>query len=228
MHGVVHSARHPLRGIVTGMAHGERNIAKESSASGIQRAWDALAERDPSDVARGADISLQGGKYRVRSLGMDYEIDPGSREIRALSTGADVLKRRLSHFFEITWLWYLVRSQDFGLTGRQLKPEQLKGGHHFFKGAHELPLKALAEKFGSDAEAFLATGRELGGKVLSFGDASVEIFPVPRVPVDLILWRGDDEFPARADLLLDSSCELQLPLDIIWSAAVMSVKAMLP
>jgi len=209
------------------MAHGEGKIAKESSASGIQRAWDALGECDPQEVARNADVSLDDGAYLARSLGMEYVIDPDAREIHALSTEGDALRRHLSHFFEITWLWYLVRARDFGLTGRQLKPEQLKGGHHFFKGAHELPLMALAAKFDTDSETFLTRGQELGGKVLSFGDASVEIFPVPRVPVDLILWLGDDEFPARADLLFDSSCELQLPLDIIWSAAMMSVNAML-
>jgi hypothetical protein len=209
------------------MADAERNIAKESSASGIQYAWDALVERDPQEVARNADVSLDDGVYRVRSLGVEYEIDTDAREIRALSAESDELKRQLSHYFEITWLWYLVRAQDFGLTGRLLKPEQLKGGHHFFKGAHELPLKELAERFGSDTDAFLARGNELGGRVLSFGDASVEVSPLPRIPVKLILWRGDDEFPPRADLLFDSSCELQLPLDIIWSAAMISVRAML-
>nr|NIP92808.1 DUF3786 domain-containing protein [Akkermansiaceae bacterium] len=70
-------------------------------------------------------------------------------------------------------------------------------------------------------------GLDLGGWALSFGDASVELLPLPRIPVSLILWKGDDEFPSRADLLFDSSCEMHLPLDIIWSAAMLSVKGML-
>jgi hypothetical protein len=42
----------------------------------------------------------------------------------------------------------------------------------------------------------------------------------------LSLWIADEEFPARADLLLDSSCDFQLPPDITWSIAMMTVLVM--
>jgi hypothetical protein len=50
---------------------------------------------------------------------------------------------------------------------------------------------------------------------------------MPRIPVIMILRLGDEEFPPRVDLLLDSTCELHLPLDIIWSIAMMSALVML-
>ncbi len=50
---------------------------------------------------------------------------------------------------------------------------------------------------------------------------------MPKIPVTLILWLQDEEFPARADLLFDSSCELHVPIDIIWSIAMMSTLVML-
>jgi hypothetical protein len=53
--------------------------------------------------------------------------------------------------------------------------------------------------------------------------SSLKLLPMPRIPVAIILWLEDEEFPPRAVLLLDSTCELQLPLDIIWSIAMMSV-----
>ena len=62
---------------------------------------------------------------------------------------------------------------------------------------------------------------------MNYGDASVELLPLPRIPVTLILWLSDYEFPARADLLFDSTCEQRLPLDVIWSIAMMSVLVML-
>jgi hypothetical protein len=46
---------------------------------------------------------------------------------------------------------------------------------------------------------------------------------MPRIPVTLILWLSDEEFPARADLLFDSTCEIHLPLDILWSIAMMTI-----
>jgi hypothetical protein len=50
---------------------------------------------------------------------------------------------------------------------------------------------------------------------------------MPRIPVTLILWLSDKEFPAQADFLFNSTCEIQLPLDILWSIAMMSVLVML-
>jgi len=55
----------------------------------------------------------------------------------------------------------------------------------------------------------------------------LKLLPMPRVPVILILWLEDEEFPSRAELLLDSTCELQIPLDIIWSISMLSVLVML-
>jgi hypothetical protein len=97
----------------------------------------------------------------------------------------------------------------------------------FFRGSHVLPLENLAERYEDDKEVFLKRGKELCGEVLNFGDASVRLFPVPRIPMTIILWLRDEEFPPRADLLLDSSCELQVPLDIIWSVAMMSLLVMM-
>jgi hypothetical protein len=47
------------------------------------------------------------------------------------------------------------------------------------------------------------------------------------VPVTLTLWLADEEFPARAGILFDSTCGLQLPTDILWSLARLSCLALL-
>ena len=90
-----------------------------------------------------------------------------------------------------------------------------------------LPLDKIAERYGNDRTGFIEKGKNLNGNIMNYGDASVELLPLPRIPVTLILWLSDDEFPARADLLFDSTCEQHLPLDVIWSIAMMSVLAMM-
>jgi hypothetical protein len=90
-----------------------------------------------------------------------------------------------------------------------------------------LPLDSIADKYGNDREGFLKKGMELGGEMLGYGDASLSLRPLPRVPVISILWNGDEEFPPRADLLFDSSCEIQLPIDVVWAIAMLCVLGML-
>ena len=61
-----------------------------------------------------------------------------------------------------------------------------------------------------------------------FGDASVKLYPLPRVPVTLVLWIEDDEYEARVDLFYDSSCDFQIELsDIVWSVGLMCALVML-
>src|SRR3990172_8383008 len=157
------------------------------SSSGIEKAWELLSSLRPENVTKNAGVSWKDGEYIVRSLGFDFAVNPSKREIRALSTeglaspsDGDAFIKRLGYFFNHSVLWYLIGAKDIPPSGRLVKPQSLKGGHHFFMGAHELPLSALAAKYKKDKEGFLEKGKKLGGRVLSYGDASVELYPMPR------------------------------------------------
>ena len=121
----------------------------------------------------------------------------------------------------------MIHSKDIPLSGNLVNPREVSGGLIFTQGSHVLPLNRLVEKYGSDVEQFVNTGISLGGEQMTYGDASVRLFPFPRVPVVLIIWKHDKEFPARADILLDSTCSEHLSTDIIWSTAMMSILLML-
>jgi hypothetical protein len=54
----------------------------------------------------------------------------------------------------------------------------------------------------------------------------VELLALPKVPVTLLLWTADDEFPARADLLFDATAPRHLPTDILWALAMLSLQLM--
>ncbi len=104
-----------------------------------------------------------------------------------------------------------------------MKPENLKGGQLFASGTHVLPLDEVAEKYAADKAGYLEKGIELGGESTNYGDAALRIEPFPRLPVTLVLWLEDEEFPARAELMVDSSCTMHLPIDVIWSIAMTTV-----
>ncbi|HWR58600.1 MAG TPA: DUF3786 domain-containing protein, partial [Thermodesulfovibrionales bacterium] len=124
-------------------------------------------------------------------------------------------------------LGYFAMGKDVALSGRLIQPTNMKSGQLFFRGSHVLPLDKVAEKYGSDRESFSRKCQELGGTRLEYGDASFRLFPFPMVPVVVILWLADEEFPSRADLLFDAASEIQLPIDVIWSIAMLTCLAML-
>jgi hypothetical protein len=196
---------------------------------GEDKAWEILATLDPEDVCRAAAVSYDSaaGQYIVRSLGMDVLVASKARTITGATPGSDMLLRRLRYFFDLSILWYLVSAKDIALTGRLVKLQDVRGGEIFTRGSHILPLDRVAQKFGKDQEGFLTRGASLGGEPAKFGDAAIKLHPFPRVPAILTLWLEDEEFPARADLMFDSTCTMQLATDIIWSVAMMCALVML-
>lgn len=187
-----------------------------------------LSELNPDDVCKraGASYNKTGSFYILKSFGMEFSINPKKEEIRPIEGHGERLLNGLGYFISHSFLWYLINSKDIPVSGRLVKPENLKGGQHFFRGTHHIPLETLTKNYETKKQAFIERGMELGGRAINMADASIELLPLPNVPVTLLLWIKDDEFPSRSTLLFDSTIEIHLPLDIIWSVAMMSVLAM--
>lgn len=211
------------------MRQHEKYIIYKGMIPGEEKAWETLNSLDPLDICKKADVYYDSanGNYTMRSFGTDFLISTKRREIKNISPEGEYITEKYKYFFNLSILCYLINAKDIPLSGRLIKPVDIKGGTPFFRGTHILPLDRIAEKYGNDKAGFIQRGKGLGGKILSYGDVSVELLPMPRIPVTLILWLSDDEFFARADLLFDSTCEQHLPLDIIWSVAMLSILVML-
>jgi len=117
----------------------------------------------------------------------------------------------------------MASAKDIPLSGRLIRPVDVRGGHRFSSGTHVLPLDAVASRYATDKEGFILRGKTLGAEVVTgYGDACIRLYPLPRIPVTLVLWLKDDEFLEKADLFFDSTCEFQLcRSDTIWASALM-------
>ena len=198
-------------------------------SSGEEKAWKILKDLKPECVCRNAMVSFDdaSGIYLLRSFGMDLSVDPENKNIYSEAPYSDLLLNRLGYFSRLSIPIYLTSAMDIPLTGRLVQPGNVKGGNIFFRGTHVLPLDKLALKYGNDKAGFVKRGKDLGGMQMNYGDASVKLFPFPRLPVVIILWEEDDEFPPRTDILFDSTCEFHLALDILWSTAMESLLIMM-
>jgi len=197
--------------------------------AGESKAWDLLDASDPAAICAraGVDFDPGAGGYRLTAFGHPFSIRPGDRQILNLEPAGEAFLKRHAYFFRLSALWYLVKAAAVCPSGTLVKPAGLPGGEIFFKGSHVLPLDALAAKYATRPEAFLAAGAALAGTPAAYGDAAVLLPALPKVPTTVILWTADDEFPARADLLFDATAPQQLPLDILWSVAMMSLLPLL-
>ncbi len=196
---------------------------------GEEKAWETLSRLETDDVCRRAraDFNELAGSYILPMFNDKVFISPKKREIWGDSRVAGLVLNELRHYSRLSVLRYLTGAKDFPLSGNLMNPREVSGGLIFAQGSHTLPLDKMSEKYGNDINRFLQRGITLGGEQLDYADSSIRLFPFPRVPVVLLLWRGDGEFPARVDILFDSTCSSHLPTDIIWSTSMMSISVML-
>jgi hypothetical protein len=195
--------------------------------SGENEAWIELAALDPGDVCARAAVEYSPATgYTVPVFGLPMIVDPATQTFEATDSRTEFLLTKTAYFSRISLLYYLLKAQNIPPFDNLLKPQDLKSRLLYFTGSHVLPLEPIAARFSNDPEGLLAQGARYGGQPRSFGDAAVELLPLPRVPLTVILWEADEEFAARAYLLFDEVCELQLPADILWSAAMMTAIAM--
>jgi len=201
----------------------------ENVLSGDQLAWALIAEKEASIICKQADVQYDfiAHKFIMRCFGQEILVDAANYTIVSHSPLGEKFLHGLGYFFDLAALWYLGKARNIPPAGRMISPASISGGEIFQRGTHVLPLDQIAARYGGDLESFYKRGVELGAQQMEYGDACLRLFPFPRVPVTMILWRADEEFPARADMFFDATCEQHLPTDVIWSTAMTSVLIML-
>lgn len=196
---------------------------------GETEAWDILSGLNPEDVMVNAKalFNSRDSTYELTCLGQDISISLMDRNVYGATALGKLLINELSDYSRLSILKYLIHSTDLPPSGQLMRPSDLPGGDIFIRGTHVLPLDKVAECFENNINEFIGIGKSLGGTQLDYGDMSIKMLPLPRVPVIIIVWSGDEEFPSKASLLIDSSCISQIPTDIIWSTAMMTIKMMI-
>lgn len=196
---------------------------------GEEEAWEILSALDARSVTANADAGFDAvdSRYALTCFGQRIRVSLKERVLASDSPLGMSLLTSLGSHSRLSILRYLIHAVDLPLSGRLVRPSDLPGGDIFSKGTHLLPLDRVAARFSNRAPAFFEAGRRLGGTKLDYGDLSLRLLPFPRVPVVLILWSGDDEFPPTSSLLLDSSCSSLLPPDIVWATCTMAVEMVL-
>jgi hypothetical protein len=218
--------------------HIEHRIIKEASKAelvpiktvwGEAKAWEILAGLRPNDVCSGARAAYDEAAraYTIKAFGIDFTVALDARTITSKDPKAGLFLERYKDFFRLAVLWYMTSAKDIPATGRLIRPLDVKGGQRFFSGTHVLPLDRIEERFGRDKVAFIEQGLKFGAEIARYGDAAVRLYPLPRVPVTIILWLQDEEYPSRVTLFFDSTVDFQLSLsDIVWSVSMMATLVM--
>lgn len=188
--------------------------------------WEQLEQLDYAQTAQRAacEYLSDPDRYAVRMLDSRYVVCPADRSIISVAEGSS---ERPAEFLEqLCVLAYLIGAKDRPLSGKLVNGLALPGGQFFFRGVHCLPTEKLKAAFGDRPQALIEAARPLAAKACEFGDASIQLNILPRVPVTMVVWGRCEEFDARASILFDQTAADQLALDALLAAVNLAVKAL--
>ena len=102
-------------------------------------------------------------------------------------------------------LHYFLRARGTPLTGELVTYKELPDGFNYFPTFYKRAIKPLLNSFIKHPQHLLRAAKKLAGRKADFGDIAVTIDAFHRVPITLVLWQGDSEFPPEGSILFDST-----------------------
>ena len=180
--------------------------------------WERLLTLHPTDVCNRTEAVYHPGHggFVLPVYNLRYLILPKAQKILRMDWSDKAVEEEIHPFFSLMVLVYLTDAKDVKLIHTWVSEKDLMGVSAFFRGLHHLPVEELEALYGRDPDAFLKAGKGFGGSEILYGDKGFALAVFPRVPLAYVLWKEDEEFPPRVNVLFDSTIQSHLPLDIIW------------
>lgn len=105
----------------------------------------------------------------------------------------------LLHYLMGTW-----QSHGAPVTGEWIAFQDLPDGRFYLDAFQRRAKIPLVQAFGERPEMLLdLAGTAFGATPLAQGDFAVQVKVLPLVPLALVLWKGDEEFPPDGNILFD-------------------------
>ena len=161
--------------------------------------------------------SLAADTMRVPFLDRIYHIDYPQFDFNAPS-GAD---KEVPIQEQVLILHYMLAAEMPLATGHWISYREIPGATFYFSAFVKRAVDPLKNVFGQNTSGFSQAAEKLHAQKIESGDAGFELTVLPAVPLQLILWAGDEEFPAEANILFDRNIEQILsPEDVAWLAGM--------
>jgi len=150
----------------------------------------------------GSQYQLTGSQKAIITtyLNQSYIITLPDVEV-SLSSGEEEIPIR----DKILILHYLTTAKGTPLSNKIITYKELPEGVNYFPTFYKRAIKPLVTHFGNEPRKLLNCAIILGGYEANYGDVAVTIDAFSRVPITLVLWKGDDELTPEGNIIFDSN-----------------------
>lgn len=182
----------------------------ESLTPVLEELRETLRRRHPQQMADQAGIHWDEAEklFHIQHLDKSYRISWPE-----LEAGEADSNRPCDPELQTLFLYYLEQARGKAPEERWVTFRELPDGifyHRAFQGYTGDPLAVAID---NDLERLRRAAISLGGYPLTVGDMAFRFLALPRIPLALVYWLGDDEFPPEAQVLFDPAAGDYLPID---------------
>lgn len=175
------------------------------------------------EIAQWSGFPVINDKIQMTFLGQQFTVEYPTGKFEP----EPELEEELPIFARILILHYLANQAQATVTGKLISYKELPGGAIYIQPFTNRAISPLVKFFGEDPKKLLEAAERVGGVPVKHGDAAVTLNAFPMIPITLVVWGADDEFPASGNILFDSSASEFLPTEdyaVLASFVVMTLK----
>jgi len=190
----------------------EKPSPEDSYRDALEAALEGYRNKVPEAMARnaGAGFDPASSDISLEFMGIALLVSADGERIRRESDGDEpgVMEK-------ILVLHYLSTASGEPPAGREMAFREIPGGAFYNATFHSHTVVDLVKAFGNDEDLFKSAANSLGAREVEGSGIRMRFEALPRVPVILSYWPGEEEMPAGAQVLFDASVTGYLPLEDI-------------
>ena len=191
----------------------EQNVREYAHGLAYRLAREQLAGIDDIEqqcLKSGAQYLASEKAIIINYLNQSYRISLPDAEV-SFTTGEEAVPIR----DKILILHYFTRAKGTPLSDKLITYKELPDGINYFPVFAKRAIKPIVNYFGNEPHRLLDIASTLGGRKTDYGDTAVTINAFKQVPVTIVLWQGDAEFPSEGSLMFDRTISDYLTNDDI-------------
>ena len=155
---------------------------------------------DPKEISSRCNLPFDGGAFAIRIMGTQYRARFPDFTLMD-SEGNE----KITGFEAILFIRYLCEGRYVQFTGKRLSYREIPWGGTYFSNFENRCIKRLARKFSENPEKLRKFMEHIKAEKLEKSDAGYRFEFMSGLCMSFLLWAGDDEFPASAQILFDDN-----------------------
>lgn len=196
-------------------------------AQRVQALRDQLAILNPQQIAINTAANFfanQEGKGHFRFPYWQEEILLEVPTYLAISAND---QKELGVAHQALILYYFITARPISLTEKWVSFTELPDGRFYNQAFQGYTGNLLRRHFGNQLERLEPAIQKLKGIEISFADRAFLFWVFPRVPLLLVYWQGDEDFPPNYQILFDACVASYLPTDACAIAGSMLTRKLI-